>query len=73
MKSDQQKKYFNSPTKDLSKLQNFVQNFDEDSDFDINEKTRKIQNETEHVNDIKESINVSLTFTLLSKRKFLIK
>ncbi len=61
MKSDQQKKYFNSPTKDLSKLQNYLQNFDDDSDFDINEKSRKIQNETEHVNDIKDSINVRLS------------
>lgn len=58
MKSDQTKKFYNSPTKDFSKNINYSQYHEEDSDFDFNEKSKKILNETEHINGIKNSINV---------------
>ena len=74
-----QKKYLSSPTKELNVKQNNyssigIKDFDDDSDFDFNDKTKKIINESEHLQDIKSSINVSSYIEyVLILRKYQIK
>lgn len=74
-----QKKYLSSPTKELNVKQNNyssigIKDFDDDSDFDFNDKTKKIINESEHLQDIKSSINVSnYVVYVLILRKYQIK
>lgn len=64
-----QKKYLSSPTRELVVKQNNyssigIKELDDDSDFDFNDKTKKIINESEHLQDIKTSINVSIMLIL---------